>query len=108
MSIDGALPGVANAKPAEAIPLVELFDIVIAQGESNATSDISQAIAAHTMHRHMSDDSDIVGTLLSRKEFSSLCFREVSDAGDALVSIMMVEETMAARFGMDGSMCQDI
>ncbi|CAO3567595.1 unnamed protein product [Mortierella alpina] len=156
MSIDGALPGEANTKPAEAAPLVELFDLVIAQGESNDASDISRAIATHTMSRHMSKHSDRVGTLLSRLEFSSyirsasnvqvrssfecedllrayfqvmrkkgsaldtnefssvavmstllnlaachakLCFREISDAGDALVSIMMVEETMAARFG---------
>ncbi|KAF9573688.1 hypothetical protein EC968_008204 [Mortierella alpina] len=95
---EGALPGEANTKPAEAAPLVELFDLVIAQGESNAASDVSQAIAAHTMRRHMLDHSDRVGTLLSRMEFTSLCLREVSDAGDALVSIMMVEETMAARF----------
>ncbi|KAF9965126.1 hypothetical protein BGZ70_005375 [Mortierella alpina] len=155
MSTDGALPGETNTKPAEAAPLVELFDLVIAQGESSAASDISRAIAAHTMSRHTSDHADRVGTLLSRMEFSSyirsasniqvrfsfecedllkayfqvmrkkgsaldtnefssvavmstllnlaachakLCFREISDAGDALVSIMMVEETMAARF----------
>ncbi|KAF9961777.1 hypothetical protein BGZ72_002016 [Mortierella alpina] len=155
-NMDGILPGEANTKPAEVAPLVELFDLVIAQGESSAASEISRAIAAHAMHRQMSDHSDRVGTLLSRMEFSSyirsasniqvrfsfecedllkayfqvmrkkgsaldtnefssvavmstllnlatchakLCFREVSDASDALVSIMMVEETMAARFG---------
>ncbi|KAF9291566.1 Minichromosome maintenance domain-containing protein 2 [Mortierella alpina] len=149
LNIDGAPPGEMNTKPAEPAPLVELFDLVIAQAESNAASDISQAIATHTMRRHMSDHSDKPGALLSRMAFSSyirsasnihcedllkayfqvmrkkgsaldtnefssvavmstllnlaachakLCFREVSEAGDALVSIMMVEETMAARF----------
>ncbi|KAF8935919.1 Minichromosome maintenance domain-containing protein 2 [Dissophora ornata] len=134
------------------------FDIVVLQDEMDGVSEVSQAIATHTIRRHMMDSAEYPsqrrvtladlsqfirlaskidvrlsleceqllrsyfevmrskGSGLEMKELSSisvmstllrlatchakLCFRPIATTDDALVSIMMVEETVAARFGV--------
>ncbi|KAF9133491.1 hypothetical protein BGW39_009681 [Mortierella sp. 14UC] len=144
--------------PAHGVALNEKFDIVVGQYELDAASDVSLAVASHTLRRHMQDDEGYDGpsTQLSREAFSQylhiastiqvrlsaecehllrtyfqvmrkkgsgpeintlsststmstllnvatchakICLRAVANRYDALVSIMMMEETIAARFG---------
>ncbi|KAI8600772.1 hypothetical protein EDD21DRAFT_444259 [Dissophora ornata] len=140
------------------VPMIDAFDIVVLQDEMDGVSEVSQAIATHTIRRHMMDSAEYPsqrrvtladlsqfirlaskidvrlsleceqllrsyfevmrskGSGLEMKELSSisvmstllrlatchakLCFRPIATTDDALVSIMMVEETVAARFGV--------
>ncbi|KAG0274289.1 hypothetical protein BGZ95_009935 [Linnemannia exigua] len=112
---------------AHGVALNEKFDIVVGQNELEAASDVSLAVASHTLRRYMQDDDDGYDGLtyfqVMRKKgsgpeintFSSLstmstllnvatchakiCLRSIANIRDALVSIMMMEETIAARFG---------
>ncbi|KAK3822570.1 MAG: hypothetical protein J3R72DRAFT_497163 [Linnemannia gamsii] len=145
--------------PAHGVALSEKFDIVVGQYELEATSDVSLAVASHTLRRCMqdgTDECDGLSTQLSREKFSQylliastiqvrlsteckhllrayfqvmrkkgsgpeintfsslstmstllnvatchakICLRSTANIRDALVSIMMMEETIAARFG---------
>ncbi|KAG0057631.1 hypothetical protein BGZ83_007004 [Gryganskiella cystojenkinii] len=136
MSTQDSLEEGLQCRPAHIVPLQEMFDIVIAQNELHAASEISETIAQHTMRRVQSDLPPSAGQHLSLEDLSisyfqmmrskgsgfsgnelstvnvmstllnlaschaKLCFRNVADTGDALVSIMMTEETVAARFGI--------
>ncbi|KAF9191607.1 hypothetical protein BGZ51_006978 [Haplosporangium sp. Z 767] len=62
--------GELNNKPAQGVPLIDLFDIVVIQNEMEGVSDVSQKVAAHTMRRHMADHSGNLGNHLSCEELS--------------------------------------
>ncbi|KAG0215180.1 Minichromosome maintenance domain-containing protein 2 [Mortierella sp. NVP41] len=145
------------AGPAHGIALNEKFDVVVAQHELDAASDVSLSVASYTLRRHMKDDlTNGLSQQLTREDFSQylriasaikvrlsgeceqllrayfqvmrkkafgsdvntlsslstmstllnlatcharVCLRSVANRYDALVSIMMMEETVAARFG---------
>ncbi|KAG0374232.1 hypothetical protein BGX24_010662 [Mortierella sp. AD032] len=101
MPTDPGSEGARNG-PAHGVALNEKFDIVVGQYELEATSDVSLAVASHTLRRCMQDgydECDGLSTQLSREKFSQICLRSTANIRDALVSIMMMEETIAARFG---------
>ncbi|KAF9153231.1 hypothetical protein BG015_003832 [Linnemannia schmuckeri] len=102
--------------PAHRVPLNEQvkFDIVVGQQELDAASDVALSVAAHTLRQHMKDGGEGgsgPSKQLSREDLSQYlhiassiqvrfaCDRLPTDTTRSSGVIMMMEETIAARFG---------